>query len=167
MVRLHELCQRYLNSLGIVFPTDHVCGLLDLAKQGHRRLSVYCHSGISNRLNRLGPPLRRDRVFNCLSMNCNCWASKHCVTVISQRLVCHSCCSTAAPVESPKCSVDTCVGDETVDASGASAVRSLILFSAWCTSLHVWHFVISYACVVISGSLRRRCLQLALLFCQL
>ena len=42
-----------------------------------------------------------------------------------------------------------------MNSSGASAVRNLILFLAWCTSLRVCHFG-------ISGSLRRR--QLAMLF---
>ena len=46
-------------------------------------------------------------------------------------------------METPQCFVDTCVGDETVNSSGDSAVRNMILFSAWCTSLRVCHLVIS------------------------
>ena len=78
-------------------------------------LSVYCHSGIPNRLNRWGPPLRRDRDFDGLVdelqlLGCQALSDPS-APVVSQRLVCHSCCSRAASVASPQCSVDTCVED--------------------------------------------------------
>ena len=80
------------------------------------------------------------------SMNCNCWASQHCLG--HRRLSSHNDWSEprsrAVPVESPQCSVDLCVEDETVDFSGASAVRNLISFSTWCTSLRVCVTLFSY-----------------------
>ena len=124
-------------------------------------LSVYCHSGIPKRLNRWGLPLRRDRDFDGLVDELQLLGFQALSESIGvcrlTTTVCHSCCSRAASVESPQCSVDTCVEDETVNSSGASAVWNLILFSAWCISLRVCH-------LAISGSLRRRCLQLAVLF---
>ena len=93
--------------------------------------------------------------------------------VVSLRPACHSCCSRAASVESPQCSVDICVEDETVDSSGASSVRKLVSFSTRCTSLRVC--VTPLSCTPASSSSARlvgvgccwHCssgLQLAMLF---
>ena len=109
-----------------------------------------------------------------LSMNCSCWASKH--SLGHRRLSSHNDWleprSRAVPVESPQCSVHLCVEDETVDFSGASAVRNLISFSTWCTSLRVC--VTPLSCTPASSSSARfvggacwhcsSCLQLSMLF---
>ena len=110
-VRLHELCLRYLNSLGIVFFSDHArwtCSILP--SRTSKSVSVYCHSGIPNLLNRWSPPLRRDRDFDGLVDELQLLGfqalSEPSAPVVSQRLVCHGCCSRAASVESPQCPVD-------------------------------------------------------------
>ena len=135
-VRLHELCLRHL-----VSPTDR---------------SQLCKM-------KWGLPLRRGSDFDGpvdeLQLSDLPALSGQSAPVVSQRQVCHNCCSGAASVESPQCSVGTRVEDKTVDSSGASDVKRLILFSAWCTSFgRVLHPDVLYACVVISGSFRRRCL---------
>ena len=82
--------------------------------------------------------------------------------VVSQRLPATSF-ESCTLFESPQCSVHMCVEDETVDPSSASSVRNLVSFSTWCVAC-VRHSVVLHACVIIFGSLRRRCLLLALLF---
>ena len=67
--------------------------------------SLRCHSRIPSRLNRCGPPLLRDRDFDGLVDEPQLLGfqapSEPSAPVASQRLVCHSCCSRAASVESP------------------------------------------------------------------
>ena len=104
------------------------------------------------------------------SMNCNCWASQHSPghRRVSSRNDWSQPRSRAVP-----CSVDMCVEDETVDSSGASALRNLVSFSTWCTSLRVC--VTPLSCTPASSSSARfvgvaccwhcsSCLQLAVLF---
>ena len=59
---------------------------------------------------------------------CGCWASQSGPSgrrLTTAGMFYSRPCLRAAPVESPQCSVDTCVEDETVDSSSASAVRDL------------------------------------------
>ena len=104
-------------------------------------LSVYCHSGIPSLLNRWDLPLRRDRDFDGVvdelqlqGFQALCAPSG---SVVSQRLVCHSCCFKSCicwvsagvhcvlVMQKP---VTTCVEDETVYSSVASPVENLISF---------------------------------------
>ena len=132
-VRLHELCLRHLNSLGIVCHTDHACGTCSILPSEGIDLSVcVLPQWNSESFEPLGP-----------------LAAKHCLS--HRRLWSHNDrhVTAAESVKFHPCPVDTCVEDETVDSLGASAVRSLILFGA-----HRYACVTSYASVVISGSLR-------------
>ena len=96
------------------------------------------------------------------SMNCNCWASKHC---LGQRSLSFHYAwlqprSRAVPVESPQCSVDTCVEDlERFCCEELGLVLELVHIVARVRRLS--------SCTTASTSsarFRRRCLLLALFF---
>ena len=138
LVRLHELCLRHPNSLRDLLNGRH----LSLCHQRIARSSVVW-TGVCLCVG--------TGISMALSMNGTCRASQHC---FGHRLSFHNDSSQPrsrpVPVESPDCSVDTCVEDETVDSSGVSAVKNLILFSAWCASSGVC--VILTSCVPASSS---------------
>ena len=73
-------------------------------------LSVYCHSGIPNRLDSWGLPLRRDRDFDGLVdelqlLGFQALSEPSASPSHNDWYVCHSCCSRASSFESPQCSV--------------------------------------------------------------
>ena len=109
------------------------------------------------------------------SMNCNCWASQHCLGHRRLSSYYDRCVRLATFRELDLLSLcsDSCVEDETVDFSGASAVGNLVSFSTWCTSLRVC--VVPLSCTPASSPSARfvgvaccwhcsSCLQLAMLF---